>query len=38
MSAALGIASYNVWKDEENRTLAGIYRVIAGAVRGLAGR
>jgi arginase len=37
-SAALGIASYNVWKDEENRTLAGIYRVIAGAVRGLAGR
>jgi arginase len=37
-SAALGIASYNVWKDENDRTLAGIYRVIAGAVRGLAGR
>ena len=37
-SAALGIASYNVSKDEENRTLAGIYRVIAGAARGLAGR
>jgi arginase len=37
-SAALGIASYNVWKDEENRTLAGIYRVIAGATRGLSGR
>jgi len=36
--ATLGIASYNVWKDEEDRTLAGVYRVIAGAVRGLAGR
>jgi len=37
-SAALGIASYNVWKDEQDRTLAGVYRVIAGAVRGLASR
>jgi arginase len=37
-SAALGIASYNVWKDEQDRTLTGIYRVIAGAVRGLAAR
>ena len=37
-SAALGIASYNVWQDEDGRTLTGIYRVIAGAVRGLAAR
>ncbi|MGH2587948.1 MAG: arginase family protein [Dehalococcoidia bacterium] len=37
-SAALGIASYNVWKDEQNRTLSGVYRVIAGAVRGLVAR
>lgn len=37
-SAALGIASYNVWKDEDNRTLSGVYRVIAGGVRGLAAR
>ncbi len=37
-SAALGIASYNVWKDEGDRTLASVYRVIAGAVRGLAAR
>lgn len=36
--AALGIASYNVWKDEQDRTLAGVYRIIAGAVRGLAAR
>ena len=35
---ALGIASYNVRKDEEDRTLAGVYRVIAGAMRGLAAR
>ena len=37
-AAALGIASYNVRKDEGDRTLAGVYRVIAGAVRGLAAR
>jgi arginase len=37
-SAALGIASYNVWKDEGDRTLAGVYRVIAGGVRGLGER
>lgn len=37
-SAALGIASYNVWKDEEERTLTGVFRVIASAVRGLAAR
>lgn len=37
-AAALGIASYNVWKDEQDRTLTGVYRVIAGAVRGLAAR
>ncbi|MGI8554384.1 MAG: arginase family protein [Dehalococcoidia bacterium] len=37
-SAALGIASYNAPRDEQNRTLAGVYTVIAGAIRGLAGR
>jgi arginase len=37
-SAALGIASYNVWKDENHRTLSGVYRVIAGGVRGLTSR
>jgi arginase len=37
-SAALGIASYNAPQDEQNRTLTGVYRVIAGAVRGLAAR
>jgi arginase len=34
-SAALGIASYNVWKDEDGRTLSGVYRVVAGALCGL---
>ncbi len=34
-AAALGIASYNAPKDEDNRTLAGVFRVIAGGVRGL---
>ena len=37
-SAALGIASYNAPKDEDNRTLGGVYKVIAGGLRGLAGR
>ncbi|HEY7294551.1 MAG TPA: arginase family protein, partial [Dehalococcoidia bacterium] len=37
-AAALGIASYNAPKDEENRTLTGVFRVIAGAARGLGGR
>lgn len=37
-AAALGIASYNAPKDENNRTLAGVFRVIAGAARGLGER
>jgi len=37
-AAALSIASYNVWKDEDDRTLGGVERVIAGAVYGLASR
>jgi arginase len=37
-SAALGIASYNVAHDVDNRTLTSVYRVIAGGVRGLAAR
>jgi len=37
-SAALGIASYNAPKDEDNRTLTGVYKVIAGGIRGLAAR
>lgn len=37
-SAALGLASYNAPQDEDNRTLTGVYKVIAGAVQGLAGR
>jgi arginase len=36
--AALGIASYNAPRDVDQRTLAGVYRVIAGGVRGLAAR
>jgi arginase len=37
-AAALGIASYNAPKDEQYRTLTGVFRVIAGAVRGLCDR
>lgn len=37
-AAALGIASYNVSHDQDNRTLTGVYKVIAGGLRGLAGR
>ena len=37
-AAALGIASYNAPHDEDNRTLAAVYKVIAGGVRGLAAR
>jgi hypothetical protein len=37
-AAALGIASYNAPKDEAGRTLAGVFRVIAGALRGLNAR
>jgi arginase family enzyme len=37
-SAALGIASYNVWQDEGDRTHGGVYRVIAGGLRGHAQR
>lgn len=37
-AAALGIASYNAPHDEENRTLAAVYRVIGGAIEGLAAR
>jgi len=37
-AAALGIASYNAPKDENNRTLTAVFRVIAGGVRGLGNR
>jgi len=37
-AAALGIASYNAPQDEQYRTLTGVFRVIAGAVRGLGNR
>lgn len=37
-AAALGLAAYNAPKDEGNRTMAGVYRVIAGGLRGLASR
>ncbi len=35
---ALGIASYNAPKDEDNRTLTGVFHVIAGGLRGLEAR
>lgn len=37
-AAALGIASYNAANDEDSRTLVGIYKVIAGGIRGRAAR
>lgn len=37
-TAALGIASYNAPKDENERTLHAVFKLIAGAVSGLAAR
>jgi arginase len=37
-SVALGVASYNALHDQDERTLTGVYTVIAGFMRGLATR
>lgn len=37
-AAALGIASYNASKDEQGRTLAGVVRLVLGALDGLTAR